>query len=430
MSRRIQCVYRNNDAIDCEAMRAVEDMNLRVSEDIGRLAAQVLKKMIDKKEKDVFASLPLPEKNNLISKTLVLPSNFKLILPRFAEIKLADGANCLMVRNQMVSDYAERLPGDLNDLCKHFWYYVNEYSPEAVAQNIEISGGIWNFNNMNQLPNPEQTKVLEPYGYTGEGMLFYAVKNLKLSYMTLKDPVHWGVLLDRVSYFTVEDITFDYNYGNPYAINMDGIHCSGNCHFGMIRNLKGACYDDLVALNAHEGSRGPITNIEIDGIFAETCHSAVRLLTVKDDVKNIHISNVYGTYYQYCIGFTKYYPGETTGGYDGISIDHIYASKALRGSFYLWPNAYVYPFIYMQEDIRGKNIKIADMHRQEYNIPVETIYVGKRAVIDNMVIDNVITENHTDHVMPLIVQYGTVNRLVMNNIRTNGDPEIIGDDVK
>ena len=84
----------------------------------------------------------------------------------------------------------------------------------------------------------------------------------------------------------------------------------------------------------------------------------------------------------------------------------------------------------MQEDIRGKNIKIADMHRQEYNIPVETIYVGKRAVIDNMVIDNVITENHTDHVMPLIVQYGTVNRLVMNNIRTNGDPEIIGDDVK
>ncbi len=55
MSRRIQCVYRNNDAIDCEAMRAVEDMNLRVSEDIGRLVAQVLKKMIDKKEKDVFA---------------------------------------------------------------------------------------------------------------------------------------------------------------------------------------------------------------------------------------------------------------------------------------------------------------------------------------------------------------------------------------
>ena len=57
MSRRIQCVYRNNDAIDCEAMRAVEDMNLRVSEDIGRLAAQVLKKMIDKKKSYFKASV-------------------------------------------------------------------------------------------------------------------------------------------------------------------------------------------------------------------------------------------------------------------------------------------------------------------------------------------------------------------------------------
>ena len=155
----------------------------------------------------------------------------------------------------------------------------------------------------------------------------------------------------------------------------------------------------------------------------------MRLLTVKDDVKNIHISNVYGTYYQYCIGLTKYYPGETTGVYDGISIDHIYASKALRGSFYPWPNSYVYPFIYIQEHIRGKNIKISDMHRQEYNMPVETIHVGKSVVIDNLVIDNVISENHTGQEMPLIAKYGTVNRLIMNNIRTNGDPEIIGNDV-
>ena len=29
-------------------------------------------------------TLPVPEKNYLISQTLVLPSNFKLILPRFA----------------------------------------------------------------------------------------------------------------------------------------------------------------------------------------------------------------------------------------------------------------------------------------------------------------------------------------------------------
>ena len=36
----------------------------------------------------------------------------------------------------------------------------------------------------------------------------------------------------------------------------------------MIRNLQGACYDDFVALNAHEGSGGDVTNIQIDGLFA------------------------------------------------------------------------------------------------------------------------------------------------------------------
>ena len=47
-------------------------------------------------------SLPAPKKHYLISETLVLPSNFKLVLPRFAEIKLADGANCLMVKNKII----------------------------------------------------------------------------------------------------------------------------------------------------------------------------------------------------------------------------------------------------------------------------------------------------------------------------------------
>lgn len=365
-------------------------------------------------------NLPTPQKHYLITKTLVLPSNFKLTLPRFAEIKLADGANCLMVKNQMVPDYADRLPEDLNDLwgglCKHLWYYVNEYSSDVLTENIEICGGIWNCNNKNQLPNPERTEGFGPYGYTGEGMLFYGVKNLKISSITLKDPVHWGISFDRVSYFTVKDITFDYNLGNPLAINMDGVHLNGNCHFGKISNLQGTCYDDMVALNAHEGSRGPISNIDIDGLFAERCHSAVRLLTVNDDVENIHISNVYGTYYQYCIGLTKYYPGETTGMFHKISIDHIYASKASRDGIYPYPDSYVYPFIYIQEDIHAKNVKITDVFRKEYCNSVETFYIGHKAEIDTLILDGIFTENHTGEEMPFMVKHGNVKGLITNNI--------------
>lgn len=355
--------------------------------------------------------LPIPKEHYVISQTLQLPSNFRLSLPRYAQIRLADGANCLMLGNKMSKSYAKRLPEDLNPLCRHLWYYVDEYSLEQVAENIEICGGIWNCNNLRQLPNPEQTEGFGPKGYTGEGMRFYNVRNLKISDITLKDPVHWGISLDRVSYFTVENITFDYNLGNPMAINMDGVHVNGNCHYGRIQNLKGACYDDLVALNAYEGSRGPISNIQIDGLFAEDCHSAVRLLAVTDDVEHIHISNVYGTYYQYCIGLTKYYPQETIGAFDAITIEHIYASKAKRDGIYPWQDSYIYPFIYFQEDIWAKNVSIRDLYRKEYNIPVETIYVGKGARVESLVLENLVTENHTDGQMDLLCVYGEIKHL-------------------
>ena len=46
-------------------------------------------------------NLPAPEKNYLISKTLIIDSNKKLTLPRFAVIKLADNSNCPMVMNKV-----------------------------------------------------------------------------------------------------------------------------------------------------------------------------------------------------------------------------------------------------------------------------------------------------------------------------------------
>ncbi|WP_407424840.1 hypothetical protein, partial [Methanobrevibacter sp.] len=178
--------------------------------------------------------LPVPEKSYLISKPLELPSNFRLVLPRFAEIKLADGSNCYMLKNKTVTNRAERV--------RKIWDHVNEYDPDFECRNIEVCGGIWNFNNLNQLENPIFTKEYEKTGYAGFGFLFYNVKNLIIKSLTLKDPASFAVILDKVSYFTVEDIIFDYNYGNPKAFNMDGIHVNGNSHFGHIRNLKGTCY--------------------------------------------------------------------------------------------------------------------------------------------------------------------------------------------
>ncbi|MBQ8720277.1 MAG: hypothetical protein IJY65_04520 [Clostridia bacterium] len=365
-------------------------------------------------------TLPVPQKLYLISRPLEIPSNFKLKLPRFAEIKLADGSNCFMLQNKMVSKPEMRLREFLTGSHKEFWKFCDLFSPDAedTCHDFEIEGGIWNFNNMNQDPNPIYTRKIDERNYLGYMMLFYNVRNFRIANMTIKDPSNFAITLDTASYFTVENITFDFNFGNPIASNMDGVHLNGNCHFGVIRNLKGACYDDLVALNAYEGSGGDITNIEIDGIFAENCHSAARLLTVQQNINHIVISNVYGTYYQYCIGFTKFYPGETTGCFDSISLENIHASKSERlpiQEAHMGNKSYHFPLIWIQKGTHVKQLSINHLHRRELENPIETVKVDDGALVDNLIVSDLTLENGTGAPCSKFKNCGTIK-----NLRTEG----------
>ncbi len=256
-------------------------------------------------------------------------------------------------------------------------------------------------------------------------MLFFAVRGLRLSSMTLKDPVTFAVTLDTVSYFTVDHIRFDFNYGHPLATNMDGIHLNGNCSFGHITDLKGACYDDMVALNADEGTKGPIGNITIDGLYAEDCHSAVRLLSADHPVKNVHITNVYGTYYQYCIGITRYYPTADAGEFDGIAITNVYASKAARRPEYNKGDdyaPYVYPLIYIQDGLRVRGLRIVNLHRREYRIACHTVAVEAGSVVEDMMLQNVTVENHTDApCIPWLENHGEIRHLHTDALYNEGE---------
>jgi len=367
-------------------------------------------------------SLPVPQNKYLITKPLVIPSNFKLKLPRYAEIKLADGANCFMLQNKAVKKAGKNLREFLTPLEKQLWYFVDEFSgdSEDACYNFEIEGGIWNFNNKNQDENPLQTGKFDDRHFLGHIMFFYNVRNFRLSNLTLKDPSNFAVMIEKGTYFTVENIEFDFNEGHPYSVNMDGIHLNGGCHYGLIKNLKGACYDDFVALNAYEGAGGDITNIEIDGLFAENCHSAVRLLTVQQKIEHITISNVFGSYYQYCIGLTKYYPGETTGWFDAIKLSNIHASKAKRLPIQeihmKGGKNYHFPFIWLQGDTKVKSMTIDGLHRREYVNPVATIQIDEGAEVDTLVINDVCCENYTDSEMPFIVNNGNVKNLMTSNL--------------
>lgn len=391
-----------------------------------------IQEMIDSGVNEVI--LPAPTAFYLISKPLELPSDFRLVLPRFAEIRLAPNSNCVMLKNKMVPDYARRMDDDVyeNPVTAHIWSYIDDYSPNAPCKNIEICGGIWNCNNQEQLPNPERKMSFSAREFYGCGMLFYNITNFRISSLTVKDPSQYGITLDTVSYFTADDITFDYNDGNPYPINMDGIHLDGNCHYGVIRNLKGTCYDDLVALNAHEGSRGDITNITISDIYADYCHSAVRLLLVSENIKNIRISNVYGNFYQYCIGFTKFYPGETTGYFDAVSIDNVYAAKAMpvRKGDFAHPGCAPEDslrLLWIQKDTVVKSLSVSGWYRRESTLSQELIRVDNGGLVDRMILSDITVENHTGKPMPLLYNTGTINYLSTRDLDSGCDTVIVNE---
>ena len=366
-------------------------------------------------------ALPLPRVCYLISKPLILHKNQKLSLPRFAEIKLADGSNCFMLKNETRDDYAER-----TDIAA--FSFVNFYSPDAPIENIEISGGIWNFNNKNQKPNPQATRDYTPDGYVGFGFLFYNVRGLRLTSLTLKDPVNFAVMLDTVSYFSIDNVTFDYNDGNPYQANMDGIHLDGNCHHGQIEKLYGTCYDDIVALNADEGSCGPISDITIRGIYTDRSYSAVRLLSARPEcsVSNVHISDVYGTFYHFTIALMKNYNTGKRGRFENVTIENVFASKSDR-SLVNHPYVFNYPdyaIIDVAGDLDIKNLKISNVHRREkVDTEKATLKFYENCRIDNLIIDNVTTENCKNaDVIPFIENDAEINGLTTSNLYYENKP--------
>lgn len=350
--------------------------------------------------RDICVRFPAPQKNYLISKPLVIHSRQQLILDRFCHIRLADGSNCHMLENE-------------------------GYSTGVPDTDIEVIGGIWDCNNMGQAQNPFIMPHPQCPDFDGIGMFFCRVTRLRVSNLTVKDAVTFATTFNIVRYFTVEDIDFDFNHGNPWAVNMDGVHLDGQCYFGVIRNIKGTCYDDMIALNADEGEPGPITDIQIDGLFATDCHSAVRLYACRQVVDRVSISHVYGTYFQYCIGVTKYLDAPAEGYFGSLVFSEIFASKAPRYTVYKKNGTFVYPFIWVERNLLVKNLHIHDVYREEHNIDIPTVTVDPKAHVENMIIENVVQDNRLPQPIPVVYNQGTIDSLKMRSIRSHKDEEFV-----
>ncbi len=360
-----------------------------------------LQAALDTRSRMVY--LPPPPDKYIISKTLVIYSGQTLLLDRTTTIRLADKADAHMLTN---SDHA------------------------GGNQGITLIGGIWDGNNAHQTPHGKDYQgPYNPTRFLGILIRFNNVQDLRISGLTLKDPETFAVQLGNLRQFTIDDITFDYNL---LRLNMDGIHLHGNCHHGRISNLKGTTNDDLLALNADDGgffemTRGPITDLEADGLFSENGYTAVRLLSAGSPIQRVRLSNIYGSYRYNVVSFTHHnvHPGAPTV-FEDIVIDGVFCSKPVKPLAKPLPSdewgRTAAPLIWIASGATVRSLHLKNLQRTEH-LPKapDSVVIDPKAVVEYLGMSHASLVNKTNGPISLLTNKGTIQALNMVNIRVKAE---------
>ncbi|NLE66391.1 MAG: hypothetical protein GX608_03125 [Lentisphaerae bacterium] len=355
-------------------------------------------------------ALPAPAKNYAIGRSLRLRSGQTLRLEPTTVIRLLPGSSCAMLVND---------PAETN------------------AHDIRLAGGIWDMDNANQGANPFHPEYASdtkyPYRkYGGEGysterfekryhldtflgcaIQFYGIRRLEIRDVTVRNPVTYGIQVGGLAYFTIENIRFDYEGPRPHRINMDGVHLDGPCKFGVVRNLQGTTYDDLLALNADDMASGPIESVAVDGIFANDCLRAVRLLSAESRVSDITIANVFGTFYSNPFEFSQYYATPKRGDFGRIVIRNVFVSCGSHPEKPAWEGR---PLFVMNDKIDIEYLAIDNFHRDEALRAVPCFRIGKSVHIRALALSNISLRNRTGNPITFLDHEGVIDRLVANNL--------------
>jgi len=369
---------------------------------------QAIQSMLDTGKSCVY--LPPPEKCYMISRPLVLGSNQELRMDRFTLIRLMPHSDCVMVTNR---------------------------DKETGNRHLALTGGIWDFDNRNQGPNFMLQHIADPplprfnskFGaekydpdlYRAEAMYFQNVTDMVVRGITIRNPGTYSIQFCKLSYFIIEDVEFDFTAWNPAKANMDGIHLDGGCHHGKIKDVRGTCFDDMIALNANDGScayyQGPITDIDIDGVYCEYCHSAVRLLSTGAEMKRVTIRNVHGNFYRYAIGVTHFFGNHrpTHGVFDDIVIEDCFFGKAYQPDD-LWELLPNFALIYCDDRADVGSLTIRNIFRDEKVAALPCIYVAPMCKIEHLTLRDCKQINRLPQDFPFMEIAGTVEHLEKSNI--------------
>ena len=355
--------------------------------------------------------LPPPAKEYLISTTLVIRSSTELKLDRFTHVRLAPQSDCPLLENA-----GYRADGG-TDVC------------------IAVTGGIWDMDNLRQSPNPwvdkearaRRPKAHDPDYFIGIAMRFCHVRGISVCGITIRNPTTYGVEFGHVSNFLVNDITFDYQTWNPVPLNLDGVHLDGFCHHGRISNLRGTCFDDMVALNANDGicspEEGPISDIDIDGLYSDYTHRGVRILSAGAPIRRVTVRNVHIRTYRNAVAIAHFFRDRKEhGDFDEIVIRDIQSSATYEPDG-LDHSGFAWPLVWVENNCEVGHLVIDNLSRTEtWRAAHPTIGIDPGATVEHLVISNCRQVNETKDDMVFLVNRGKVANLELGTVSLKSVP--------
>ncbi|TDU81512.1 pectate lyase-like protein [Prosthecobacter fusiformis] len=235
-------------------------------------------------------------------------------------------------------------------------------------KDITVEGGIWDGNNEH---NTRGLKEQMPC-YTGVAINFIRVSGLVLRNLVVRNPDAYAIRACHLEDFVMENLGFDFS---SLRMNQDGVHLDGFCQRGVIRHLKAlspfATNDDMVALNADDGSAteyviqqgmvpGPIRDIRVEHLRAESAFTFVRILSHKELIENVTISDVVGGCRFYAINMDRWRFPEGGGNIRNVTLRD-FTIRKMPDDFSEQRGAGQRPLIHIETAV--KNLRIENFNR-------------------------------------------------------------------
>ena len=188
-----------------------------------------------------------------LERAIELPSYTTLLL-RGAHLRLVDGADDNLIRNQNPSDADREI--------------------HVIGDGSAVLDG-----------NAEKQKRDWDELYWSYGVHLFSVESCSVRGVTIGPTNCWALTVEDAYDIRISDIEFAQDGMTP---NQDGFHLLGPAARVVVNGITGSCGDDVVAVDTAEsstfgrGEDGPITGVAITNVAVENEHSTGLFRTIAD----------------------------------------------------------------------------------------------------------------------------------------------------